>query len=64
VYVVSREIGEVHRETWWGDLMKGDHIEDLRVDGNKILKLIFKKSDSDTDLIKLALRTGTVGDLL
>jgi hypothetical protein len=26
--------------------------------------LIFKKSDSDTDLIKLALRTGTVGDLL
>jgi hypothetical protein len=49
VYVVRREKGEVHRETWWGDLMKGDHIEDLGVDGNKILKLIFKKSDGDTD---------------
>jgi hypothetical protein len=64
VYVVRREIGEVHRETWWGDLMKRDHLEDLGVDGNKILKLIVKKLDGGMDWIKLVLRSGTVGELL
>jgi len=31
---------------WWGDLKKIDHLKDLGVDGNIILKLIFKKWDS------------------
>lgn len=35
----------MHREFWWGDLIKGDHLEDLRVDGNITFKLIFKKWD-------------------
>ena len=54
----------MRREFWWGDLMKGDHLEDLGVDGNVIFKLIFKKWDGGMDWIKLALRTGTVDELL
>jgi hypothetical protein len=44
--------------------MKGDHLEDLGVDGNTIFKLIFKKWNKDMDWIKLSLKTGTVGELL
>ena len=28
---------------WWGDQSGGDRLEDLGVDGTKILKLIFKE---------------------
>jgi hypothetical protein len=63
-HVVRREIGEVRGKFWWGNLMKGDHLEDLGVDGNIIFKLIFKKWDGGMDWIKLALRTGTVDELL
>jgi hypothetical protein len=57
------ETGEVHRGFWWGDLRKGNHLEDLCIDGNIILKWIFKKWDGAwTGLIWL--RTGTVGGLL
>jgi hypothetical protein len=34
---------EVHTGFWWRDLMEGDHLEDLGVDGMIILKCIFKK---------------------
>jgi hypothetical protein len=36
---------EVHTGFWWGDLRKGDHFEDLGVDGRIILKCKFKKWD-------------------
>jgi hypothetical protein len=39
--------GEVHTGFWWGDRRKGDHLEDLDVDGRIILKWIFKKWDGD-----------------
>jgi hypothetical protein len=35
--------GEVHTEFWWGDLREVDHLEDLGVDGKKILNWTFKK---------------------
>jgi hypothetical protein len=28
---------------WWGNLRERDHLEDIRVDGRIILKLIFRK---------------------
>ena len=37
--------GEVHTELWWGDLRERDQLEDLGVDGSRILKRIFKKWD-------------------
>jgi hypothetical protein len=35
--------GEVHTAFWWGNLRERYHLEDLRVDRRKILKLIFNK---------------------
>jgi len=35
--------GEVHTGSWWGDLRKGDHLEDTGTDGGLILKWIVKK---------------------
>jgi len=34
--------GEVHTGFWWGNPKERDHLEDLGVDGRRILKLIFK----------------------
>jgi hypothetical protein len=34
--------GDVHTGFWWGNLNERDHLEDLGVDGRRILKLIFK----------------------
>ena len=33
----------MHTGFWWGNLRKGDHLQDLGVDGRIILKWIFKK---------------------
>jgi hypothetical protein len=54
---------EVRSGFWWGDVRERDHLEDLGVDGMKILKLIFKKwVGAWTGLIWLKLGTG--GELL
>jgi hypothetical protein len=39
---------EVNAGLWWGDMMKREHLEDLCVDGNTILKWIFKKWIGET----------------
>ena len=39
--------GEFHSGLWCGDLMEGDHLEDLGVDGRITLKLVSKKWDAE-----------------
>jgi len=34
--------GEMYRGFWWGDLSEADHLEDLGVDGNTIIKWVFE----------------------
>jgi len=53
--------GEVHRECWWGDLRKRDHLEDLGIDGRIILKWIFRKWDGEAWAGLLWLRIVTGG---
>jgi hypothetical protein len=36
---------EVHRDFWWLNLRERDHLEDPDIDGNTILKWIFRKWD-------------------
>jgi len=36
---------EVYTGIWWGNLRKGNHLEDPSVDGRIILRLIFRKWD-------------------
>jgi len=35
----------VYTRFWWGDLRKGDNVENLGIDGRMILRWIFKKRD-------------------
>ena len=41
----------MHVRFWWGDLMEGDHLKDLGVDGWIILKWIFKNRNGGMDQI-------------
>jgi hypothetical protein len=33
---------EVHTGIWWEDVMEKDHLEDLGVDGEDNIKIVFK----------------------
>jgi hypothetical protein len=55
---------EVHTGFWWGDLRKGDLLEDPGVDRRIILKWIFKKWDGGAWAGLIWLRIGTGGGLL
>jgi hypothetical protein len=46
--------GEEHTGFWWADVTERDHLKYLGVDGNIILKCIFKKWDEGLDWIVLA----------
>ena len=39
---------------WWGNLRKGDNLEDKDVDGRIMTNWVFKKYDEDGDWIDLA----------
>jgi hypothetical protein len=51
--------GEVHTDFWWGDLGKGNHLEDPSVDSIILLKYIFKGLGSAMDCIHLARDMGS-----
>jgi hypothetical protein len=60
------ETEEGRTEFWWGNLRETDHLEDLGLDGNIMVKWIFKNCDGVgrawTGFIWL--RTGTRGQFL
>ena len=43
----------MHTEFWWVNPRKGDHLEDLDVNGRMILKWISKRGRRDVDWIEL-----------
>jgi hypothetical protein len=54
------ETEEVHIGYWWSTLREKDHLEDLGVQGDIILKWIYKKWNREawTELIWLRIGTG------
>jgi hypothetical protein len=47
------------QDFWWGNLNERDHLEDLRIDGWMILKLIFKERNGVcTVVVWLRIKTG------
>jgi len=44
----------MHTGFWWGNLRERAHLEDPGIDGNIILKLIFKQWDGGMDRNDLA----------
>jgi hypothetical protein len=58
-----RWAGEVQPGFWWGNLRERDNLEDLVVDGKKILKFIFKNWEGELRG-SIWLRIGTGGGRL
>jgi hypothetical protein len=56
--------GKVHTGFWWGDLRKGEDLEELGVDGRIIIEWMFKKWDGEEWTELLWFRIGTGGGLL
>jgi len=54
------ETGEVHAECWYTELKERDYLEELGIDGRKILKWKFKNCDGQAwiGLIRLSIGTG------
>jgi hypothetical protein len=54
------EMGVVHTGLWWGDLRESDHLEDLSIDGEIVLKWILKKWNGEvwTGQIWFRIQTG------
>jgi hypothetical protein len=46
----------MHAGFWWGNLRKGDHLENTGVDGSIIFKWIFEKWDKGTDSWRTVLK--------
>ena len=53
--------GEACAGVWWGNLEKGGHWRDLRIDGRIVIKWIFRKWDVGLWTGSTCLRRGTVG---
>jgi hypothetical protein len=51
--------GEVKTEFWWGNLRKGDHLEDPDVHKRIILKWILEKWNGGASMGLIWLRIGT-----
>jgi hypothetical protein len=47
------ERGDLYTEFWWGNLRKGDHLEDRDVDERIILKGILENREGGMDSIDL-----------
>ena len=56
--------GEAYRGFWWGNLKRKDHLGDPGVDGNTILRWIFRKWDVDLCTGSRWLRVETGGGKL
>jgi hypothetical protein len=58
-HVALTVAGEVQPGFWWGNLRERGHVEDLGVDGKKILIFMFKNSEREAwDSIWLRIGTG------
>jgi hypothetical protein len=58
------ETGEVYTAFWWGDLRERENLEDLGLDGRKILKVILNEWDGEAWTGFVWPRIGTGGGLL
>jgi hypothetical protein len=56
--------GVMHTVSWWGDLGKGNHLEDSSVDCAIFLKTAYSRSGAVEWTVFIRLETGAVGGLL
>jgi len=63
-YVARMGGGEEHTGFWWGNPKKGDHLEDLGMDGRVVLKWISQTLLGMAWTGVVQLRKGTSGKLL
>jgi len=54
---LTRELAK-HKRLWWGNPMKGVHLEDIGIFGKTILKWVFKLVWENVDEIHLGIGIG------